>query len=116
MASGVRPWHDDSATGGIYALVCISLGAGVITAIAAEFLRGASVIRTQTGKNLLSSALTLTHRNTRRYGGYLIHFGIVVLFIGIAGSAFNQSEEREMGFGDVIQVGGYKVVCQSCLL
>ena len=52
MAFGVRPWHDDSATGGIYALVCIALGAGVITAISAEFLRGAAVVKTQTGKNL----------------------------------------------------------------
>jgi cytochrome c-type biogenesis protein CcmF len=113
MAFGVRPWHDDSYGGGIYALVCIALGAGVITAITSEFLRGAGVVRTQIGKNLLASAILLTHRNTRRYGGYLIHFGIVVLFIGIAGSAFNRSEEHEMGFGDSIQLNGYKLVCQS---
>jgi cytochrome c-type biogenesis protein CcmF len=113
MAFGVRPWHDDSAAGGIYALVCIALSAGVITAITAEFLRGTAVIRTQTGKNLFASAILLTHRNTRRYGGYIIHYGIVLLFIGLAGSAFNQSEEQEMGFGDSIQVSGYKIVCQS---
>jgi cytochrome c-type biogenesis protein CcmF len=113
MFCGVRPWKDDDATGTIYALVCFSLGAGVITAIAAEFLRGAGVVRTQTGKNLFSSAILLTHRNTRRYGGYLIHFGIVVLFIGLAGSAFNQSKELEMSFGDSIQLNGYKLVCQS---
>jgi len=113
MLAGVRPWKDDDATGSIYALVCFSLGAGVITAIAAEFLRGAGVVRTQTGKNLLSSAILLTRRNTRRYGGYLIHFGIVVMFIGLAGAAFNQSKELEMSFGDSIQLNGYKLVCQS---
>jgi len=113
VSCGVHPWRDDNPSGGIYALVCISLGAGVITAIFAEFLRGASVVKTQTGKNLISSAITLTHRNTRRYGGYIIHFGIVVMFIGFAGSAFNQSEEHEMGFGDSIQLNGYKLVCQS---
>ncbi len=113
MLVGVQPWKDDDATGSIYALVCFSLGAGVITAIAAEFLRGAGVVRTQTGRNLLSSAVLLTRRNTRRYGGYLIHFGIVVLFIGLAGSAFNQSKELEMSFGDSIQLNGYKLVCQS---
>ena len=42
----------------------------------------------------------LTRRNTRRYGGYIIHFGIVVMFIGMAGGAFNQSREMEMGYGD----------------
>jgi cytochrome c-type biogenesis protein CcmF len=113
MIAGVRPWHDDEATGGTYALVCFALSAGVITAIAAEFLRGSSVVRTQTGKNIFSSALLLTRRNTRRYGGYIIHFGIIVLFIGVAGSAFNQSKEMEMSYGDSIQINGYKVVCQT---
>jgi cytochrome c-type biogenesis protein CcmF len=118
IITGVRPWSAENQAAGdvgssIYALVCIALGVGVITAIGAEFLRGANVVHTQTGKNLLSSTILLTRRNTRRYGGYLIHFGIVILFIGLAGSAFNQSKEAEMSFGDSINLGGYKVVCQS---
>jgi cytochrome c-type biogenesis protein CcmF len=114
MITGLRPWNEaDGSTGAIYSLVCFSLSAGVITAIVSEFLRGANVVRTQTGKNLFSSAILLTRRNTRRYGGYIIHFGIVVLFIGVAGSAFNQSRELEMSFGDSLQIGSYKLVCQS---
>ena len=113
MFAGVHPWSDDDATSSIYALVCFSLGAGVITAISAEFLRGAGVVRTQTGKGIAASTLLLVRRNTRRYGGYLIHFGVVVMFIGLAGSAFNQSKELEMGFGDSIQLNGYKILCQS---
>ncbi len=114
MLTGVRPWNEpDGSTGAIYSLVCFSLAAGVITAILTEFLRGANVVRTQTQKNLFSSAFLLTRRNTRRYGGYIIHFGIVVLFIGVAGSAFNQSRELEMTYGDSLQIGSYKLVCQS---
>ncbi len=118
IIAGVRPWSADVQADGavganIYALVCIALGVGVITAIASEFLRGANVVHTQTGKNLFESAILLTRRNTRRYGGYLIHFGVVIMFIGLAGSAFNQSRESEMSFGDSINLGGYKVVCQS---
>ena len=118
IIAGVRPWSAEVQAAGdvgssIYALVCIALGAGVITAITAEFLRGANVVHTQTGKNLFASTVLLTRRNTRRYGGYLIHFGIVIMFIGLAGSAFNQSRESEMNFGDSINLGGYKVVCQS---
>jgi cytochrome c-type biogenesis protein CcmF len=113
IACGVQPWKDDDATSSIYALVCFSLSAGVITAIFAEFLRGAGVVRTQTGKNLATATFTLVRRNTRRYGGYLIHFGVIVMFIGLAGSAFNQEKEVEMGFGDSIQLNGYKIVCQS---
>ena len=125
MLTGLRPWNEaDGSTGAIYSLVCFSLAAGVITAIASEFLRGAHVLRTQSrigedgvgtrpGSNLLSSAVLLTRRNTRRYGGYIIHFGIVVMFIGLAGAAFNQSKELEMSYGDSIQMGSWKLVCQS---
>ena len=111
---GVRPWEaGDDWQGTLFSLVTFTLAAGVITAITAEFLRGASVVRTQTGKNLLASTALLVRRNTRRYGGYIVHFGIVVMFIGIAGGAFNQSHEQEMGFGDTLTLGQYRLVCQS---
>jgi cytochrome c-type biogenesis protein CcmF len=114
MLSGVRPWKaGDDWQAVFFSLLAFSLGAGVITAIATEFLRGAAVVRTQTGNNLPVAAGILMRRNTRRYGGYLVHFGIVVMFIGIAGGAFNQSHEQEMSFGDTIRMGPYKLVCQS---
>ncbi|MGA7317949.1 MAG: cytochrome c-type biogenesis CcmF C-terminal domain-containing protein, partial [Silvibacterium sp.] len=55
----------------------------------------------------------LTRRNTRRYGGYIVHFGVVVIFIGIAGSAFNQSREEELGFKQSLNIGPYRLECQS---
>jgi cytochrome c-type biogenesis protein CcmF len=111
---GLRPWKaGDDWQSELFSLVTFTLAAGVITAIASEFLRGASVVATQTGKNLLASTGLLIRRNTRRYGGYIVHFGIVVMFIGIAGGAFNQSHEQEMGFDDAMTLGPYKVVCQS---
>jgi cytochrome c-type biogenesis protein CcmF len=114
LIAGVRPWEaGDDWQGTLFSLVTFTLAAGVITAITAEFLRGASVVRTQTGKNLLASTALLVRRNTRRYGGYIVHFGIVVMFIGIAGGAFNQSHEQEMGFGDTLTLGQYRLVCQS---
>lgn len=114
IACGVRPWSaGDDMQAEIFSLITFTLAAGVITAITAEFLRGAGVVRTQTGKNLFGSTILLVRRNTRRYGGYVVHFGIVVMFIGIAGGAFNQSREQEMGFGDTMQLGGYRLVCQS---
>ncbi|QHS53641.1 heme lyase CcmF/NrfE family subunit [Edaphobacter sp. 12200R-103] len=114
IACGVRPWSaGDDARSETFSLITFTLASGVITAIAAEFLRGAGVVSTQTGKNLLASVILLTRRNTRRYGGYIVHFGIVVMFIGIAGGAFNQSHEQEMGFGDSLTIGNYKLVCQS---
>jgi cytochrome c-type biogenesis protein CcmF len=119
MIAGLRPWggrlwdDGDDTHASIFSLVTFTLAAGVITAIAAEFLRGAKVVKTQTGKSLLSSTVLLMRRNTRRYGGYVIHFGIVVMFIGIAGGAFNQSHEQEMGLGDTLSIGSYRMVSQS---
>ncbi len=114
VIAGVRPWSaGDDMQAEIFSLITFTLSAGVITAIFTEFLRGASVVRTQTGKNLFASTVLLVRRNTRRYGGYVVHFGIVVMFIGIAGGAFNQSREQEMGFGDSVQLGSYKLFCQS---
>jgi cytochrome c-type biogenesis protein CcmF len=114
LAVGVRPWltgDDWQAT--LFSLVTFTLAAGVTTAIGAEFLRGANVVATQTGKNLVAATVLLVRRNTRRYGGYLVHFGIVVMFIGIAGGAFNQSHEQEMGYGDTLKLGPYRLVCKS---
>lgn len=114
MISGVRPWSaGDDMESTFFSLVAFSLAAGVITGIVEEFLRGARVVRAQTGKNLLASALLLTRRNTRRYGGYIIHFGVVVIFIGIAGGAFNRSVQSEMSYGDQMNIGPYRLVCQS---
>src|ERR1700736_5537309 len=114
LAVGVRPWESgDDWQATLFSLVTFTLAAGVITAMGAEFLRGASVVATQTGKNLFASTVLLVRRNTRRYGGYIVHFGIVVMFIGIAGGAFNQSHEQEMGFGDAMTLGPYRLVCQT---
>jgi cytochrome c-type biogenesis protein CcmF len=110
MIIGVRPWQDEAA---FYSLVCYSLAALVITAISSEFLRGAAVIQRHTGQNLFASMLQLARRNTRRYGGYIVHLGIVVMFIGFAGQAFNQNVEKELGVGDTINIGPYKLVSQS---
>lgn len=111
---GIRPWRDgDEAQVTLFSLVTISLAAGVITAVGMEFLRGVQVVRRQTSLDFLRSATVLVRRNTRRYGGYIVHFGIAILFIGIAGGAFKQAHEQEMGFGDSVRVGPYRLVCRS---
>ena len=114
LVGGIHPWAaGDDWQAQLFSLLAYSLGAGVVVAILTEFLRGANVVRVQTRRNLLVSSGILMRRNTRRYGGYLVHFGIVVMFIGIAGGAFNQSHEAEMGYGDSVSIGPYKLVCQS---
>jgi len=110
IALGVRPWIDISQ---LYSLMAISLAALVTATVASEFIRGGRVIARHTGQNLLASMVTLTRRNTRRYGGYIVHFGVVVIVVGLSGAAFNQQKEQEMGFGDRMQIGPYTLVCDS---
>jgi cytochrome c-type biogenesis protein CcmF len=97
----------------IYSLVCLILGVFVFLTIASEFYRGARVISSRTGENLLTAVGSLTMRNTRRYGGYIIHFGIVLVFIGIAGVPFNRDVQMEMAPGTKMELGSYTLLCQN---
>jgi cytochrome c-type biogenesis protein CcmF len=62
---------------------------------------------------MFASMVQLTHRNTRRYGGYIVHFGVVVVIIGFSGAAFNQEKEMEMKTGDQMTIGPYTAICRS---
>jgi len=95
------------SAGTFYALVGFAVSAAVVTAIAAEFLRGAAVIARQTGRNIFSALWLLTRRNTRRYGGYLVHIGVVLVVVGLCGSAFNRNVEQEMALNSTLQIGPY---------
>src|SRR5579872_6416563 len=108
MAVGAWPWKNgEFNSGNFYALVGFSLCAAVFTAILSEFLRGGAVIARQTHRNLLSGIWLLTRRNTRRYGGYIIHIGVVIVIIGLCGAAFNRSEERELPLNGTLPIGPY---------
>jgi cytochrome c-type biogenesis protein CcmF len=107
---GLRPWKDFSY---FYSLMAIALSVLVALTVASEFYRGGRVISKHTGQNMFASMVQLTHRNTRRYGGYIVHFGVVVVIIGLAGAAFNQDKEQALGFGDKLTLGAYTLICRS---
>jgi cytochrome c-type biogenesis protein CcmF len=96
-----------------YSWVCLILCVFVASTVLLEFYRGAKVIRARSGASLVTSAMELTMRNTRRYGGYIIHMGMVFVFIGIAGSAFNRDIQKDMRLGDTLQIGPYALVMQG---
>jgi cytochrome c-type biogenesis protein CcmF len=96
-----------------YSLLCFILCVFVTSTIGMEFFRGARVIRARSGASLLASAVDLTMRNTRRYGGYIVHIGMVLIFVGLAGTAFNRDVQKEMQIGSSMQIGRYNLVLQS---
>jgi len=110
--AGVRPWKDGVyQNGDFYAMVGFAISAAVMTAILSEFLRGAHVISKQTGRNIFSATVLLVRRNTRRYGGYLVHIGVIIVVIGLCGAAFNKNIESELGLHDKMSIGPYTLIC-----
>ena len=96
-----------------YVTLCLLLSVFVTLTIVSEFYRGARVIAARTGSNLFSSVSQLTMRNTRRYGGYIVHFGMVLVFIGISGQAFNRDKQMDMSAGSSMSIGPYNLYLQN---
>ena len=94
-----------------FAIVCLSLCVFVTATIAQEFYKGSSVIARKLHVALPKGIFELTMRNTRRYGGYVVHMGMVLIFVGLAGSAFNAELETEMKVGSTATLRNYKFEC-----
>ena len=91
-------------------LLMFCLVAFVLAVVGQEFWRGASARRTITGEAWPRALARLTGRNRRRYGGYLVHAGIAVLFLGVAGSsAFLEQRDVRLAPGESFEIDGYRV-------
>jgi len=97
----------------LYSLACLVLCVFVAATIVLEFYRGAKVIRARSGASFAACAIDLTMRNTRRYGGYIVHMGMVFVFIGLAGAAFNRDIQQDMRIGQTMQIGPYTLLLQG---
>jgi cytochrome c-type biogenesis protein CcmF len=100
FAFGLREWAS---------LTCFSLCALVTGTILQEFWRGARVRRKNTGTDMVTALVGLVARNKRRYGGYIVHVGIVCIFLGFAGNAYKRDETKVLQKGQSMTVGAYTV-------
>ncbi|MBA3327931.1 MAG: heme lyase CcmF/NrfE family subunit [Solirubrobacterales bacterium] len=92
------------------ALMMFVAGAFVVASVGQEFWRGVGARRAMSGDGPLGAVVSLVARNRRRYGGYTVHVGMAVLFVGVAASsAFQQSRDIRMSPGQSTRVGGYDV-------
>jgi cytochrome c-type biogenesis protein CcmF len=90
-------------------IICFGFCAFTATTVAQEFGRGAQIRRKNTGLDIVTSLLGMILRGRRRYGGYLVHLGIVLMFLGFAGQAYQKEEEKHMKPGQVVDFGKYGV-------
>jgi cytochrome c-type biogenesis protein CcmF len=96
-----------------YALVTFAICLFVLTTIVSEFARGIAARRRAASESVPLAFARLIWRAPRRYGGYIIHLGVVLVFIGFAGSAFNNEWESTVMPGERFHAGGYDLTYQG---
>jgi cytochrome c-type biogenesis protein CcmF len=96
-----------------YAIISFGFCLFVALTIIIEFYKGAKQIAAKNDFHFVHAVVELTHRNTRRYGGYLVHMGIVLMFIGFTGAAFNLTRSDELKVGDSIRIGAYQLTVKG---
>jgi cytochrome c-type biogenesis protein CcmF len=99
LIAGVRQW---------YVLTAFSLAAFVIGTILVEFQRGMSARSHMVDEPPAKALVNLVAKNNRRYGGYVIHVGVIVAFVGIVGSSFFRTEvKKSVHQGESFAIGSY---------
>ncbi|MEO7096534.1 MAG: cytochrome c-type biogenesis CcmF C-terminal domain-containing protein, partial [Polyangiales bacterium] len=94
---------------GVVPLVATSLSAFNVTVIVQEYARGIRS-RIRTAKESFFTALfSLVARQRRRYGGYIVHSGIVVMFLGFIGGAYKVDQEYSLHQGESVDYQGYHI-------
>jgi cytochrome c-type biogenesis protein CcmF len=99
-ALGVRVWTSGA---------CFALCAFVVTTVLQELIRGAQVRKGATGTDIITAMIGLVGRSRRRYGGYIVHVGIVLMFLGFAGQGFHREEQVPLRVGQQTTVGPFTV-------
>jgi cytochrome c-type biogenesis protein CcmF len=86
-----------------YALVSYTLAGFVTGTIVQEFVKGTGARRAMHGESIPVALVRLIGRNRRRYGGYVVHLGIVVLFSAFAGLAFKREHDVTLKPGEAFE-------------
>ncbi len=95
----------------IYPIISFALAGFVTTTLVSEFSRAARARRRNTGENIGAALVGITATNKRRYGGYIVHFGFVLLMIGFTGQAFTTEGWGEVDEGGKFTIAAYEFAC-----
>jgi cytochrome c-type biogenesis protein CcmF len=94
-------------------LVTSALVAYNIAVVVQEFQRGVSARLKKEEEGFFTAFFTLVSKSRRRYGGYIVHVGIAVMFLGFAGRSWEQKTELSMSPGEEATLGEYRIVYQG---
>lgn len=91
-------------------LLALVITVFAVMATLVDYIRGILVRRRRENSNFLLALLSLTAKNKRRYGGYIVHFGILLFFLGIVGSSsFSTETYATVKPGDSISNGSFRL-------
>ncbi len=93
----------------IMPLVSFFLSFFVTATIVREFWKAASIRKRNKNEGLLKAFVNVIMRNTRRYGGYIVHLGIVLLFVGFTGNSFVLENTDELSEQESLTIGDYEI-------
>lgn len=93
----------------IGAMLAFGLCAFTGAALVGEFVRGGRVYRKGRATSWPLAIARTIGRNKRRYGGYVVHLGVVLIAIGFAGSAFKTERHALLSQGESMRVGSYEL-------
>ena len=80
----------------------------VFAGILQEYIRGVRARRQATGEGVGAALVNLVRRNGRRYGGYVVHIGVLLITLGIIGNTFYQQEgQANLSRGESVTVSNY---------
>ena len=94
---------------GYWALTCWGLCAFVAGTIGQEYTQAIRARVRAHNESPATAFMTLLRKNQRRYGGYIIHMGVVIILLGISGSVFNYETLENMEPGDSVEVQDYRL-------
>ncbi len=98
-------------TRNIFPIIGLAMCAFVAAAIVQEFVRGVIARRAATQENPVTAIGSLLRRNGRRYGGYIVHLGIVMMGVAIIGNEFyQQTTNVTLAQDERVQIGHYELV------
>ncbi|MEK7850534.1 MAG: cytochrome c-type biogenesis CcmF C-terminal domain-containing protein, partial [Deltaproteobacteria bacterium] len=92
----------------VYATLFFTFSVFVTVTILMEFYRGIRARKKLAGEGVLKALGSLLWKNKRRYGGYVIHLGLIMVFVGVTGSsAFTVEETQTLGVGEGMKLRDY---------
>ena len=94
---------------GPWTLGCWSLSAFVVGTVAQEYWRAIAVRVSRRSEGVFQALGHLLRTNQQRYGGYVVHLGIVLLLIGVSGAAFNEERLENIQPGDSMEIADYRL-------